>query len=220
MRTIWIITFLAMACSANAGPWLRPDGDGFMSLDSIGSIGRDQGDLSAYSGLFAEYGLSDITTFGFVGGIDQANNGNATAFLKWQGPAVSENWITAFDLGLGANFDADGSHPHLRIGTSLGRGGLFHTQRGWTQFDAFLLIGSGQQIRAKLEATLGTRGAKDWIYLLQLFAQSNTENGWDYELAQSIAVPLKRKRHLQIGLLANTQDGGRIGLKAALWHEF
>ena len=82
MRTIWIIIVLAVACSAEAGPWLRPDGEGFMSADSIGSIGRDQGDLQLYSGVFVEYGVREDLTLGLTGGLNQNQDGDVTLYFR------------------------------------------------------------------------------------------------------------------------------------------
>lgn len=220
MRTIWIITVLAMACSANAGPWLRPDGEGFMPVDSIGSIGRDQGDLGLYSGIFVEYGQSEELTLGFSGGLDQLQNGFATAYLRRAIPPSNRNWRAAYDLGIGADFGPDRLEPHLRIGMSVGRGGLFRKQTGWTHVDSWLTVKSDSRPAWKVEATLGNRGAQDWLYLMQLFANKQGEDPWQFELAPSIAIPLKRPRHLQIGLSASTQDSGRYGIKVSIWRAF
>lgn len=219
MRTIWIISVLVMACSAEAGPWLRPDGDGFMSADSIGSVGRDQGDLQLYSGVFVEYGAHENLTLGLSGGLNQNAMGDVTVYFR-KPIRLESQWVTAYDLGLGTEFGGTAPQPHLRIGFSVGRGGLFRDQSGWAYIDTTLKVKAGKANDLKIEATLGKRGSKDWLYLLQVFASHQKPAGWGYEIAPSVAIPMRSDRHLQLGVSASNQDGGRYGLKLAFWREF
>lgn len=218
MRTIWIIIVLAVACSAEAGPWLRPDGEGFMSADSIGSIGRDQGDLQLYSGVFVEYGVREDLTLGLTGGLNQNQDGNVTLYFRKPIQAAG-TWIMAYDIGLGTDFGGP-PEPHLRLGFSVGRGGLFRDQSGWAHIDTYLKVKAGSASDLKIEATLGKRGAKDWLYMMQFFASRLSSGSWRYEAAPSVAIPMRSNRHLQLGLSAANQNGGRYGLKFAIWREF
>lgn len=220
MRTIWIILVLAMACSANAGPWLRPEGEGFMSADSFGSIGRDQGDLTMYSGIFLEYGLTNATTIGLSGGLDHLQNGNATVYFRKALPRPNSRWKMSYEIGLGGEYSPLRRTPHLRLGLSAGQGSLFKDASGWAHIDTWLTIRSDAAPTWKVEATLGKRGAKDWLYLLQVFSTQSSDTDWQFEIAPAIAVPLARKRHLQLGISASTQDRGRFGLKVSLWRAF
>lgn len=218
MRTIWIITVLWMACSADAGPWLRPDGEGFMSVDSIGSVGRNQGDLTHHNGFFLEYGLSEGTTVGLKGGLNQDNDASLTLYQRKSLPIRSKGWVAAYDIGIGADLKGQKTNAHLRLGFAFGRGGLFDI--GWVHLDGVALLKPGKPPSLKLEATLGTKADKGRMYLMQGFAESIDGGAWEFTLSPSVAFPLRKKRHIQIGLTASTQDGGQIGLKSAVWYEF
>ncbi|SHG53247.1 hypothetical protein [Cognatishimia maritima] len=225
MRTIWIIMFLLVPMSALPGPWLRPDGEGFMSVDSIGSVGRNQGDLWLYNGLFLEYGLSDRTTIGLTGGMDHLGDGSVTTYLRRALPINRAGWIASGDLGIGTSFSLDQttsqpSEPHLRLGVSIGRGGLWGNPGTWFALDSYALFEKRDKPMVKAEATLGHRTDSNWLWMVQLIAEIHQDDDPITTFAPSVAIPLKRKSHLQIGAMLSDEGEGRFGLKAALWRSF
>lgn len=220
MRTIWIIIVLAMACAANAGPWLRPLGEGFMSVDSIGSIGRNQGDLRAYSGVLVEYGARERLTLGFTGGIDLQNNGTVVVFARRAGPEIRPHWVSSFDVGIGVQFDPQNSDPLIKLGAAIGRGALFSDGTGWAHLDGYITLHRQMAPALKIEATLGKRGEQDWLYLFQVFAERLEGNEWEYQIAPSVALPIAKNRHIQLGAFAKTPGDHRFGLKVAIWRSF
>jgi len=220
MRAILVSIFLLAAISVQAAPWLRAEGTGFIAFDSITSIDETLIDPNHYNGLFLEYGLSASTTLILTGGVKHDQDGFVTLILRKPARRDAKTWALAYDLGIGADRIDKQFDRHLRLGASVGRGGLFQNNSGWFQIDAHSLLRSGQSPSLKIEATLGSKGRKDWLYLLQGTAEAADGTPWFVTLSPSLAIPLRSRQHIQIGLSASSLDGGRYGVQSSVWYRF
>lgn len=235
MLIIWIIAIIWGFSPAQAGPWLRADGDGFLSVDSIGSIERSQGDLTdptytpfalrQYTGIFLEYGLAAGTNLGFSGGFDEKQDFDASLFIKKPLLSGTQNWVTAYEFGLGLSHKGATTQPQLYTGLSVGRSFQMRDRPAWAHIDVIAKLRNNQSSELKAEATLGWKTARDWLLISQVRAEKYEGADWIFEFAPSIALPTKRhrrdrERRIQLGLGVSSHNGGRLSLRLSLWRGF
>lgn len=212
--TLWLVS------TAHAGPWLRPSDEGFLAIDSFASTQPGLINANQYNSVYLEYGLHNRSTLGLSGGINHNNEGALTVYFSQPMGRTSINWPHTYNIGVGGTLEQSRVIPHLRLGASVGRGGLFANGKGWLQIDAHSLLTASRAPTIKVETTLGTRGGKDWLYLLPITVEKTADVPWFAGLSPSIAVPLRKRQHVLVGLTASTLDGGRYGLRSSVWYRF
>ncbi|CUI67592.1 hypothetical protein [Cognatishimia activa] len=220
MRTIWIIIMTMMSCAAQAGPWLRSGGEGFLAVDSIGSVGRDQGNLRYYSGIYAEYGLNDQVTLGLHAGQELYGDAQATIFARFPIHLDQDEWAFAYDIGLGVDLKREAPKKALRLGMSVGRSMQIRQTNGWWSIEAQIRLRAQTGRDLKMETTVGVKDKKERLYILQGFAQKTAGSDWTYELQPTVVIPLFRNAKLQVGLSASTEGEGRYGARISTWRRF
>ncbi len=217
-RILVLCLCLVWAVSAvRAGPWLREEGAGFLSLSGeLHDAGRLEG------GVYLEYGLRPKLTFGAkvdmrtVAGIP--SDGEAQVFLRWPLGARDGPWLMAYDLGLGARRSIEGTDPFARLGFSIGRGLGWGAGGGWLVFDSTVeLPFDGPDTLLKFDATLGRNLNDRWKVMVQTFvAISPTDE--TLTLAPSVIwSPGGSKTSIQLGFEA---EGSDISARLGVWRTF
>jgi len=214
MRFILLIIALLSASPAFAGPWVRAEGEGFLSFAIEGPTSDD----SAFGTVFVEYGLSDRITLGFdMGGTDEDLH-KAILFAKM--PVKLPEFLSfkaAADLGFGVREDM----KVIRSGLSIGRGFEFVGMPGWMSVDSIAYIETkGRDLAIATDLTIGlnTTERSKWIVQLQNGYEQSKE---DYmKIAPSYIYERKPGQHLEIGVLAGLRNAEDYALKLGLWQTF
>ncbi len=135
MRYLWpaIWVGILLASSAQAGPWLRAAGEGFLSF-SVETPVSESG--QSFATTYVEYGLSDKVTLGFDLGGHETELYKAVAFAKMAFGRPDATLKIAAELGIGT---AD-HETVLRPGLSIGRGFSLGDFSGWMSIDTLANI--------------------------------------------------------------------------------
>lgn len=219
MRYIWIILAIWFATAAQAGPWQRPVSTGFMSSSSTFTVSNHDLSLTYYSVLYVEYGLSKTTTLGFSGGLNEINKINGHAFLRRPIKTWESGWLLAYEIGLGGTYHLGASTPEVRLGLTLGRGITIRQRKGWFTFDTSLTK-SREDWNWTSETTLGVTARNKWKWIAQVTAEKSRYQPAHISVSPSVAFPLGKRAHLQVGLIGESRGGGRVGIKTSIWREF
>ena len=225
--------------TAQAGPWPRQEGGGFLSL----SVEQDRND-NRYSGLYAEYGLTARNTLGFELG---QTEGEASAML-WLQRALdrgegANRWVMS--LGLGAIRRDGAYHPVGQVGSSWGRGfdSIPVLNRvpggGWLAVDARFKIAGIQQdidfgpdviaedvtyltpeMTSKAELTLGWHATSSMMLINQFRMEDRDDTGFSGKLATSVVHDLFGPSKLELGIVAPLSGPGENAIKIGTWLEF
>lgn len=227
------LTALLFALSASqvaAGAWPRETGTAFVSLSQIFTTGLKPllapgEELTSYSSIYAEYGLTDRVTLGFdaaYGMGDGASLRTGIAFARlpfWQGEG--ENRFAA-DFGIGYRDNGQGDQDlRLRPGLAWGRGFESGWGQGWMGVESSAeMLYPAQDIILKTDFTTGLKPTDDWMMILQVQTGRYPGSGAMVRLAPSVVRAMGLSSHLQIGLDATVLGDDSIGIKLATWFTF
>lgn len=219
MRCVWIILAIWLATAAHGGPWLRQVSTGFLSTGSTVTISPIDGTIASYSGLYLEYGRSAEETLVFSGGVNESNTISGHLFLRRPISTWESGWLGAYEIGIGGSYFADQLTPEIRLGLTLGRGITIRRNNGWLTLDTSLKM-SKADLSLMTEMTVGITTEKRWKWIGQITAEKAYQKPTYFSFSPSVAIPLGKQGHLQVGLIGNTRDGGRVGIKTSIWREF
>lgn len=227
-----LICLLLLACAgpALAGAWPRARATTFLSLAQAFTTGSRPllapgEEITSYTSIFAEYGLTDDLTLGFDAaygtGADTAlRTGIAFARLPFWRNAGPHHF--AADFGIGYRDDGtDGQDLRLRPGLAWGRGFESGWGNGWLGVEASAewLTPSDQTI-LKADFTSGLKPDENWMLILQLQTGRYPDSGALIRLAPSVVRAMGDSSHLQIGLDATVLGDDSLGFKLATWFTF
>lgn len=211
---------LAIASTADAGPWLREKGTTFSAVSVATTYYLDTS-----SQTYIEYGLTDKTTL--IGDLNMVRlrygpqSGAATVSIRRALSKPDAATKLAYELGVGVGWIGDYTLPHLRAGMSWGRGIKWGDTSGWTTVEASTMreLTYGEHIH-KLDLTVGlnftevTKGMFQ-VYAAEIFGQAVAT------IAPSLVFsPPERKFSIQIGAETQIGDTHNSALKIGLWREF
>lgn len=220
MRLV-ILTLIALcgAMPALAGAWLREEGKTFTAV----SVSIDRA-LQMTTSTYLEYGLrpnmtigADISMARTAGGQD----GFATLFLRRPLGKNEGKSRWAYEVGVGARWDAAVFVPHVKAGINWGRGITLREKGGWATVDATLRfdLGGGGGHLAKLDGTVGLNFNDALAGMFQVFISHDGEVS--ASLAPSVIyTPKSGKFKIQFGAETPIGDSGATTLKVGFWREF
>ncbi|MFD0858550.1 hypothetical protein [Roseovarius aquimarinus] len=195
---------------AAAGAWLRAEGTGFASWTVKV---QDDESATAYSTLFAEYGLNPDLTVGLDLGSDEEGEHKALAFVRV--PLSREGLHVAFELGAGALDEGAALRPGISVGKGLDLAGL----GGWWNLDTRAELTQGGTELA-IDATLGVAPWEGTKLITQL-QQGGPLADPDFIRLEGAAVwQVAPGRLLEVGLTTALKDSEDFGVKFGIWHEF
>lgn len=219
MRRALLAAALLCAGPALGGPWLREEGELFIS--SVSELTEEDGVRDLWGATYAEWGARPGLTLGAkYGRATATESGETYGFLRVAVP-VTPPYRVAAELGLGHRTDDAGrGEPLLRPGRSWGRGLTALGRPGWVSLDAAAEIGLDTGNRAsKIEITLGLNPDDRSHAILQLRRDGDDEYS-DWVLAPSYVRRATKRMDLQIGGIWSPDDEGKRGLLAGTWFTF
>lgn len=220
-RLVLIILLLLTAAPGAAGPWLRPQGTGFLATS--GTLRRNMGVVSGDSAIWAEYGLLPWLTLGLDSNDRPGQGGHVLGFLRV--PLGPERWPVrvAAELALGMAYDTGGRRGMGRVTVAAGRGVETRFGPGWIAGQVTAEREQTGLPHLKLELTAGlapTRGVRPMLQI-ELSRGQGQPPGWTVTPALTYAP--KPGRVWVLGLEQRRAPGAltaRTGLKLALWTDF
>lgn len=234
------LALLLLVCltapGALAGPWPRGKGETFLSFAVEYSDSRD------YGGLYAEHGLTENLTLGLDLGTTSSDAQKAIAFARWPigetagplrmsvqfGIGYAERWRTPpFKLvikGGGPLPPLPAPRPKMRpvvqTGLSVGRGLELLGHNGWVTLDTSAEIDEDLASHFAADATLGLRGRKGHMVIVQLQTGATDAGDTWAKLAPSYVLELSASQHLEMGLVAGLAGDNDIAARLGLWQKF
>jgi len=210
-RLIALLLGLAMVPSpATSGAWLRSTGEGFLSWTVKL---QDEPETTAYSTLYAEYGINPDLTLGLDIGSDEGGDHKALAFVLM--PLSRDGLHIAFELAAGTLDDGVALRPSMSVGHSLNIGDL----GGWWSIDTRARISKGDTALA-IDATLGMT-IWNGIKLIGQLQQGGPVKDPDYlRLAGSVVWRVAPQQHIEVGLTTSLKNAEDFGLKLGMWRSF
>jgi hypothetical protein len=234
------LALLLLVCltttGALAGPWPRDKGETFLSFAIEYSESRD------YGGLYAEHGLTEDLTLGLDLGTTSSDAKKAIAFARWPigptsaplrmsvqlGIGYAERWRTPpFKLvikGGGPLPPLPGPQPKMRpvvqTGFSVGRGLDLLGHNGWVTLDTRAEIDEDLASHYAADATLGLRGRKGHMVILQLQTGATDSGDTWAKLAPSYVLDLSGSQHLEMGFVAGLTGNNDVAARLGLWQRF
>lgn len=214
MRLILLAMMMVLCGAAQAGPWLRAEGETFLSF----SMEMPESfSVEPYASFYLEHGLRDDVTLGFDLGGHQGDLYKAILFARMPITRWESKYLMAWELGIGTRADK----TVLRPGFSIGRGWEMGKLTGWMAADSFAHFSSGDGMpEMTTDLTLGVNLSKRSKLILQL--QSGYQvSGLDYmKFAPSVVFENKPGQHVELGVLAGIENSEDIALKLGLWRNF
>jgi len=210
-----ILMAMILPGPVQAGPWLRAEGEGFVSY-SIMLVDAGSSDVSdGYATLYGEYGAAPNLSLGVDLGTD--GDGFYSGFVFALLPLSRERIKVALELGAGV-IDGAGA---MRPGLSLGTGFTAMGRPGWASLDARSeIMARNGNAALSADLTLGIKPRPGTKVILQL-QQGGPMHDPDYlRLAPSIVWEMKPGRHLEIGATAGLKNAEDYGIKLGFWHSF
>lgn len=230
-----LIALMLIAPPAQAGPWPRPPGEGFLALSH-----ETAGD-GGWSAYYGEYGLSRRFTLGIDGGRDTDGGQTAILFLQRAFGDPSGRHRLSASLGLGITETGAGSHPLGQLGLNYGRGFSTGAANGWFAAEAKLrllpvqgdpvLLGAGtaEEVEfspvalgstAKLDLTLGVALPKDALIFGQLQLEKPQEARLSARLSGSVVRGLSKACKVEFLLAQPLTRADGPAVKLGLWFDF
>ena len=206
---------------AEAGPWPRERGEGFISAGATLNwpqtvLSTDTGTIpppKAYTTFYLEYGVTDRVTLGLDLGRAVSGKDKTVAFLQFPlrnrdtGPKV------ALQLGLGQV----GGDFVLRPGLALGWG----LQKGWVSAEGMVEIGlDGSGTDMKLDMTWGRNLPRDRKLILQMQLGAPSDDPVFARFAPSVVIPLRGNFKAEIGATWGLTGDEDVSIKLGLWTKF
>ncbi len=235
-RILTSLILAALAGPACAGAWPREKGSTFVSLSHAVSTGTQTlltpfMTISNYTGLYAEYGLTEKLTLGLDAGLGgnpadaetEAYEVRATAvFLRYPVWSDDSGHRTAVQLGFGRITDSvHGDQTRLIPALAWGYGFESRFGGGWAGIDASADIRQPSgEVFWKADATLGLKPTERWMGILQLQTGLYPDAEPLVRFAPSVVRKLGPRLSLQLGGFAGLTGDDSLGAKAALWLSF
>lgn len=246
---LFIAWMIVLTGAANAGAWPRGEGNLFFSVsyeearswETIEITEEDpipEVEISSYTSLYVEYGLTDKTTIGLDTGSEDSNTPSQVIFFSSY--AVSpETWTLklAAEFGLGRrSFEATpfdqanlrdlepaGTESILRPGLSLGASYDTFLGSGWTTLDArqeFRTVKN--ETVTKVDLTTGvTFGKKNSLGYVQFQYSDYPSSDPNIRVVPTYVQRINKVISLQSGVFADVWGSGtRFGTTIGLWLEF
>lgn len=212
-KVILIACFLALAGQVRAGPWLRAEGERFLSF----SAEWVDTDPNVFVSSYFEYGATAGVTLGFDLGTTESDFYKAVIFAKRALPWTDGPLRISVELGAGVTDDA----AVIRPGLSLGRGFTLGARSGWISIDSLLAIEvKNGEAELSTDVTLGLNLSERAKLILQV---QSGDHPWDPEylkFAPSYVYEHRPGRHLELGLLAGIENAADYGVKLGVWRRF
>jgi hypothetical protein len=220
MRALMALVLILLAAEATAGAWPREPGTAFLSFANIPTRSR-QGETAAWTGLYAEYGLSPRITLGLdADWRSSGDNWSAWGFARYD-LAPGAEWRRAVSLGIGRRGFGSRSELVLRPGLHLGRGIQTRWGPGWVEAEAQAIYAPASGWTAwKLDGTFGIKPRPDRLLILQLQTSRYPGQAQQLRLAPSVVRRFGRSLSLEFGLVADLAAPQALGVKIGSWLEF
>src|SRR5690554_6335396 len=195
---------------ADAGAWLRAEGDGFLSS----AIKVQDGEAAkTYSTIYAEYGANPDLTVGLDIGSDEIGDYKALAFVLM--PLSREGVHVAFELAAGTLEEG----PALRPGLSLGKGLTLGDFSGWWSVDTRASIVPGD-VALAVDATLGVTLWEETQLIGQMQQGGPLIDPDLIRLSGSLVWPIAPGRKMEGSLSTSLKNAEDFGVKLGVWHSF
>lgn len=195
---------------ADAGAWLRSEGEGFAS--STTKI-QDGAEARSYSTAYVEYGATPDLTVGFDLGTDEMGDYKALGFVLM--PISREGLHVAFQLAAGVVQD----EPAFRPGLSFGRGLAIGELSGWANIDIRATIAPGD-VDLAIDATLGVTLWEKTKLIWQVQHGGLVQDP-DFLRAEAAVVwEVAPRTDIEAGLTTALKDAEDFGVKIGIWRRF
>ncbi|WP_145107593.1 hypothetical protein [Cereibacter sediminicola] len=224
---------LCAAAPAASGPWAREKGGVFLTLSQ-----QQDGAGDSWTGLWAEYGLTERITLGLDAGRSAQGDGKLILWAQkaWErGPHR-----IAASAGVGASLLAGEVAPLVQVGGGWGRGITTRFGPGWLAAEARAVVTArgvtfSQQVNArtvatysyllpetsaKAEITFGLRPHDRIMWIEQLQFEQGRETGFDARLASSLVYDLSTPLKLELGVILPVSGRADPALKLGIWLDF
>ena len=218
---------------AQAGPWLRAEGEKFLSFSLLLEDVDESGSANGYASLYGEYGATPNLTLGVDIGTNEDGVFNAFAFALL--PISQDRIKIAFEIGAGlveragtlrsdlsnGSFGAVTSALAVRPGLSIGTGFSAMGTEGWFAIDTRgeIMVEDGDAALAS-DITLGLKPRARTKVILQL-QQGGPMSDPDYmRFAPSVVWEVGPGRHLELGATAGLKNAEAYGIKLGFWRRF
>ncbi|MCM2561727.1 hypothetical protein M8756_04510 [Lutimaribacter sp. EGI FJ00015] len=211
MLRLAVIFWLMMAGPLWAGAWPRGKGNVFVTaLTYLTQNGT-------YSGIYAEWGLTDRLTLGLDVGHGVSGEEKAVAFLRLPMLERLSNHEFAWELGLGEIAGEKVIRPGLSWGKSVELAG----RPGWIAVDSVAEMRTETLATDyKADLTLGLTVTDRRKIMMQFQAGVQSGDEPFLRLVPSITFGLSNRTQLEIGLTHDLLGVRDTGIKAAVWYEF
>lgn len=231
-RALLLLT-LMLPDLAQAGPWLRTEGEKFLSFSLLFEDVDERGSANGYASLYGEYGATPNLTLGVDIGTNEDGDFNAFAFALL--PISRDRIKVAFEIGAGlvgragtlrsdlsgGSFSAVTSALAVRPGLSIGTGFTAMGTDGWFAIDTRgeFMVEDGDAALAS-DITLGLKPRPRTKVILQL-QQGGPMSDPDYmRFAPSVVWEVRPGRHLELGATAGLKNAEAYGFKLGFWRQF
>lgn len=210
LRLLCLLAIL-WAPQATAGAWPRGKDRVFVSALTYAT------QLDSYTGIYAEWGMSDRLTFGVD--IGRAVSGKEKVVLFLHRPLDLPLGAARLSFGIGAGQIA--GQTVLRPGLSWGRGITLGDRVGWLALDLIAEVDTdSRSVDAKSDATFGLSWTDRITAMLQL--QGALEQGDEpvLRVVPSLAFDMGQGKKVEFGLTQSLRGPRETGIKLALWLDF
>ncbi|WP_386625279.1 hypothetical protein [Sulfitobacter geojensis] len=215
-----LILWQCVACTAQAGAWLREKGTGFVSL----SFGATQFSETT-NALYIEYGLSDKTTVGldvstFTNALN-VRNGFGNIFLRRAIGPTDQPHKWAYEIGFGGLWGNEMQLPTVKTAISWGRGFKIAERDGWVNMDAAYVYEPtlGEHI-TKLDATLGLNFGTITTGLLEVTLSSQNSETYGAFEPSVLIRPKESRFSIKVGAQVPFDEQEKAALKLGIWRSF
>jgi hypothetical protein len=190
MRYLVLSLIILMGIPAEAGPWPRDKGAGFLSF----SVEYDDEDDSVFTAAFAEYGITSEITGGLDLGFADDELYKAVAFARCPLATGESDWLLALEMGIGTTNDEAVLRPGLHFGRAL----KFGKKSGWFTIESYAYYEVEQdKVEASTDITLGFNMTETRKLILQL-QNGNQPMDPDYlNLASSMVIETTPGLHVE-----------------------
>lgn len=235
-RILTSLMLAILAGPAGAGAWPREKGTAFVSVSHAASTGTrtlltPMMTISNYTGLYAEYGLTERLTLGLDAGFggepesieaDAYEVRAAAVFLRHPLWSDDSGHRTALQLGFGTLRDSsDGDQTRIIPALAWGYGFESRFGGGWMGIDASAEFRrpSGDTVW-KADATFGLKPTEAWMGILQIQSGLYPDAAPLVRIAPSVVRRLGPRLSVQLGGFAGIEGDDSLGGKLALWLTF
>lgn len=229
------LLLMLTASEAAAGAWPREKGAAFFSLSQTMSTGTQTLlaptlDISSYTGLYAEYGLTEKLTIGLIAGKggdigSGQSDSDVTSILGFARYPIwshDSGHRVAFDLGVGTIEDTtDGLQQRIRPGLAWGYGFESRWGGGWLGIETSLDYRQPTGDTAfKADLTAGIKPNDRYMYIFQVQSGRYPNAEPLVRIAPSFVRKMSDHFHLQLGGFVGAKGDDSIGGTIAVWASF